>query len=671
MISTFQAPICDRQQHVFLESSANTYEYVQNQRLIADAFLSYRKEHGSEQRRSMAADLKIADIDQRFRYRVGWPRLVHAPVETVLLSLGPVNDPLPGVDMERLRAEVRQILDRHKIVLHSGSFPQLQYRAPLQHLNKPHRNHLRFVAECEYDPRQQADCPDSWAQAVIEIHNLLRQTTSHRSLDIGIELFDPSYEDSILLTELPDTYQHIIADWDGGPHYRQQVLRLFENRPRLWQAMLLLGLQASNKHTKDHKCVLWIDAIDTTHPLWPQIEIEIRAILPQDISIEIWQASNRLLCNSYWLGEGDPILDSGDIAPSKRHHNDITPNDFEQPSNPGCSIGVVGEERGTGTLGGYVKVLQNTVDADGISTLCERVYALTCAHVALRGSPLFQNLKSKGHVRYGKDGPVLMQSPSVEDCTLFRAEVESNIANCESNIVTFDNKMALRQSENDIQSVERFRHLKDMTESSLTVLKRNLELVHRDHYLGRVTDAGFGKRENDKLQDNLCMDIALIDVTKMKVKPEDCQFNGKWPFGRRDGDLFDTWETVNLSRRLALKETVAKIGRTSGVTTGSLHNIQGDIDIVLGDEKHKSLAVYVVHYASKMDYFALPGDSGCFIFAKAFSSADTDTNKHRVIGLLIGATRNGNLGYFIPFDAIIDEIETLTGGTVIWPVRCD
>lgn len=183
----------------------------------------------------MAPELRIDDIDQRIRYRVGWPRLIHAPVETAWLSLGPADlrDPLPGVDMERLGAQVRQILDRHKIVLQDGAFPRLQYRTALQHLINPPRDHLRLIVECDYDPRQQEGFPDSWAQAVIEIHSLVRQTTNHLSLNIGIELFDPSYEDSIRLTKVPDTHQHIIANWDGGFHYRQQVLRLFENRPRL------------------------------------------------------------------------------------------------------------------------------------------------------------------------------------------------------------------------------------------------------------------------------------------------------------------------------------------------------------------------------------------------------------------------------------------------------
>lgn len=250
----------------------------------------------------------------------------------------------------------------------------------------------------------------------------------------------------------------------------------------------------SNKHTQDYKCVLWFDVIDTTHALWPEMETELRAILPQDISIEIWQASNRLLCTSFWSG-GDPILnDSSDIVSSDQPLTGVDPSFFERPPNPGCSIGVVGEEKGTGTLGGYVKVLERTVDANGNSTPCERIYALTCAHVALGGCPLFEDLKSKGHVRYSKDDSPLMQSPSVEDCTKFQEETEWKVARYESAIVKFD-KMVQHQSENNIQSAERFRRLKELSESNLTVLRQNYELTREDPYLGSVRAAAFGKRE--------------------------------------------------------------------------------------------------------------------------------------------------------------------------------
>lgn len=166
------------------------------------------------------------------------------------------------------------------------------------------------------------------------------------------------------------------------------------------------------------------------------------------------------------------------------------------------------------------------------------------------------------------------------------------------------------------------------------------------------------------------MDIALIDVTELEVDPKVFLFAGKWPFGRNECDLFGTWDSVNLSRRMSLNEEVAKIGRTSGVATGYLHNIQGNINISLGGESHKSVDVYAVQ-SSKGPKFSLPGDSGSFVFAPAFSNAGEQTKQHRVIGLLIGATQNGDFGYFIPFDAVIDEIEALTGGKVIWPVQSD
>lgn len=326
--------------------------------------------------------LTLDEIDVRFEHRVGWPRLTPAPVYT--LEVKP-SDP-QVVNVEMLRPRICQILDRHQIVHHEID---LQYRTPIRHAADLPREFVRLLINCKYDPRKREEYPDSWATAVIEIHGLLLETANqHELLDLGIELFDLNYEHSIHLTNVPEKYQHVVENWDGGNQYRRQVLALFANRPRLWQAMLLTGLQASNKHTRDQKCVLWFDAIDTNNQLRLQVETELRSILPPDVSIEIWQASHRLLSFSTpGTFDASPILDdSSDLKAMPDFRRSFLNEHFEWPPNPGCSIGAVGEESGSGTLGGYVKVLEDTVDAHGNSTSCERVYALTCAHVALSGS---------------------------------------------------------------------------------------------------------------------------------------------------------------------------------------------------------------------------------------------------------------------------------------------
>lgn len=96
MASTLQASICNRQQrrYAFLQSSANRYESEQNHLFAIDAIPNYKRQHRlrsitPKAKLRMAPDLKIEDIDRRFKYRAGWPRLIHAPVETVWLSLGP------------------------------------------------------------------------------------------------------------------------------------------------------------------------------------------------------------------------------------------------------------------------------------------------------------------------------------------------------------------------------------------------------------------------------------------------------------------------------------------------------------------------------------------------------------------------------------------------------
>jgi hypothetical protein len=237
--------------------------------------------------------------------------------------------------------------------------------------------------------------------------------------------------------------------------------------------------------------------------------------------------------------------------------------------------------------------------------------------------------------------------------------------------IILNQNMASRRDENDVQSAENFGRLKDIAEGALAVSRRNFERLSEDHHLGSVRAAAFGvcARGNSELGNSLAMDVALIDVSELKVDLEACHFDGALAFGISDS-LFGTWEPLNWSRRMIVNEKVAKIGRTSGVTTGFINRIKGDLNISLGEGSGVSTIVYVVQTASKSKNFSLPGDSGSFVFAQAYSKAGEQIEQHRGIGLLIGATLNGDFGYFIPFDAVIAEIEVLTGGKVIWPVRC-
>lgn len=84
--------------------------------------------------------------------------------------------------------------------------------------------------------------------------------------------------------------------------------------------------------------------------------------------------------------------------------------------------------------------------------------------------------------------------------------------------------------------------------------------------------------------------------------------------------------------------------------------------------------------------FCEPGDSGSFVIASTrftyggYSNrvAMPSTNDSLaniaapmpfVVGLLWGHSQNGNVSWMVPFDAVKQEIENLTGETMVWPEK--
>lgn len=85
--------------------------------------------------------------------------------------------------------------------------------------------------------------------------------------------------------------------------------------------------------------------------------------------------------------------------------------------------------------------------------------------------------------------------------------------------------------------------------------------------------------------------------------------------------------------------------------------------------------------------FCEPGDSGSFVMAAAdwkyggytnrvampstddFTFANVAASMPFIVGLLWGHSQNANVSWMIPFDAVEQEIENLTGETMTWPQK--
>jgi hypothetical protein len=82
----------------------------------------------------------------------------------------------------------------------------------------------------------------------------------------------------------------------------------------------------------------------------------------------------------------------------------VKAEDFERPPKPGSSLGAMADDKESGTLGGYIRVSQNTAEPYGNTIKIERTYSLTNAHVVLGHDPKkFRQLWAKQCLHFTPD----------------------------------------------------------------------------------------------------------------------------------------------------------------------------------------------------------------------------------------------------------------------------
>lgn len=78
---------------------------------------------------------------------------------------------------------------------------------------------------------------------------------------------------------------------------------------------MLVDTQASNRYTTDQGCAVWFDAVNTEDSSWRDIEKRLASVLPADIRVEIWQATNGLpLFDQQLSMDNSKILDVDDFT---------------------------------------------------------------------------------------------------------------------------------------------------------------------------------------------------------------------------------------------------------------------------------------------------------------------------------------------------------------------
>ena len=281
----------------------------------------------------------------------------------------------------------------------------------------------------------------------------------------------------------------------------------------------------------------------------------------------------------------------------------------------GSSISLREDEEHAGTLGGFVYFHRN-----GRKVPC----ALTCYHVLRSVDPSArEKTDESGNDLNGSDGRLDVQSPAPFD---------------------------VRES---------FRYLRKMMElGKKPVSKENKELLN--HYkvfsqsppLGKVLAASGLTTKNRSR-----MDWALVELHssqafgKNRAAPAS-SFNVQACYGI-DYTITESWEVQNFGKAMVSNSWVAKIGRTSGCTSGNV-NALGRL---IPWQQHAGWATEEVEVMGTTTNFACGGDSGSFV-----------TNEHgELVGLLIGKdsfSADFDCGFVTPIKVIQEHIKEMTGGTI-------
>lgn len=337
--------------------------------------------------------------------------------------------------------------------------------------------------------------------------------------------------------------------------------------------------------------------------------------------------------------------------------------------------------KSSGTLGGYVRVREPSAGVDGksTSTFHDRVYGVTNAHVLLDDNIIktFQEIWWNRN-NLPKKRPQ-MQSPSYQDCDGAVQIHQRWVESLEKYLVEYETRYANLQDSNDLQ-YDRLNDQIYRTKAKIAAGKTLISMARKAHPNLPVASMAFGKRnpnDNPEFKKALAMNVALIDVTDSVPSPESVVLPEDPLFSPSSGEIWTFWDTKDLTTEgvRADPRVLSIHGRTSGFSHGILHGIEVKID--LGLEERNGTKQYLSAYAILpllKKHFSTKGDSGAFVFTGSKWGAENNPNTLSndppvVVGMIFADSESTGFGYFIPFDALVAEIESLTGGKVIWPSK--
>lgn len=298
---------------------------------------------------------------------------------------------------------------------------------------------------------------------------------------------------------------------------------------------------------------------------------------------------------------------------------------------------------------------------------------------------------------------IVMQSPGVETRRKNENKLRTAVTDLDTQI-SKQTEIIEAVKESDPSLAQRLDKHVRLRQPTALELKDSLRLTERDATIGPVQVAKFGYRHykspslasSDSKHTKLMMDLALVRMDCLSGEhPRDIflKANGEDP-QIPDDMTYNSWEVDSLGKSMDAEEhivVVAKVSRRGIYTMGHVTEFKADIKIptelkdgvkVIRKRSAWAVSTPFMDDQDGKDHRTQPGDSGSLILAAngwEFDGYDTKVAmpnilnvcawKPFVVGLLFGSTDKGDVTYFIPFDAVKSEIESLTGEEMVWPPK--
>ncbi|KAF2256195.1 hypothetical protein BU26DRAFT_412548 [Trematosphaeria pertusa] len=603
-------------------------------------------------------------LDTRLAYRVGSPLLPTLPLNTIwgLHKESPrLYSMIPGIKL---------ILKEHEVLVEYMDIVRRFHRG-----EQPQGRGLTLLVLSDVTiESQRQNCVRS-VQAIKEL--LIRE-----ELDIALEIIDGGAEKGLMSYPITTSQRDIIAAWKPF-----QATVLEKIAARAWISIDVLHRSLRETDTPQSPTIVISAADADDEAWWNDILPTLFREAPSNFSVElVFQNS---IFSTRGQGEPKPTKADGQRVLSSC----ITGAAYERHVQMGSSIGRTGQD-GTGTLGAHI-ILKEKESGRRVELGLSNHHVL-CDEETVEQVCAAEDWLSPRH-ELVKQNCLHVVTPSDQDHNILLAKTRNDIT---------DTVRSIRaMSQDPSQSGYLDATTKQCNDARDLIIKAQ----SATRTLGTVyASSGWRTVENEQYDEDKVRQWSTVrDESSDKIRPL-----GKDPeetMAKMIGDdkllqwavdwslvqiasprvLLPTVPTVSTAVQLSTNSIasqwaildpeksypVAKIGRTTGWTTGKINAVASILQlrhdrssVVPVDLRHRfgrPILSYGILASGERDFLA-PGDSGSAILLdKPQEQGDDSTSC--IVGLGFASNRATLVSYMMPMELVVADIEKVTGGQVLKP----